>query len=163
MEDQSEKFDSHLARFNEDQMNLNVQWQYKAMLQLPLPQGIRFAMTLDRESLRVLAEDFAEDFHLDGISEEKFEIAKRLDAGHGQGWYAIALYTFFGHRRMDFLAYVNGRYGKGMPFGTEPRLRTRLKALLFKGGETDLEDEEAAYKELKLIHDAGMITAGIRQ
>lgn len=163
MNESSGKFDSRLARFNEDQMNQNVRWHHKIMCQLPLPKGIRFAMTLDRRSLRALAEDFAKEFNLDGISEEKFEIAERLDSGHGQGWYAIALYNFFGHRRIDFLAYVNGRYGKGMPFGTGPGLGVIIKSLWSRDAKLRLKEEEELYQELKLIHDAGLRTAGIRK
>lgn len=50
-----------------------------------------------------------------------------------------------------------------MPFGTKPRFCTRLKSLVFAEGKYKLEDEEAAYQELKLIHEAGLRTAGIRQ
>ncbi|MEK7673519.1 MAG: hypothetical protein AAB373_06570 [Patescibacteria group bacterium] len=124
----------------------------------PAPDGIEFAESLDGKTLKRLAVEFMENFNLTGVGEDQFAICERL----GDRLYARALFLFFGHRKLDFLAYVNGRYGQNIPFSTTPSLTTRVMAAISERGKETLRDELELGERLQNVHTRAMAMAGIK-
>lgn len=110
--------------------------------------------------LKQLAVEFSRDFFDGRMPEEsrlrdweETEINYRSCNG---GYFAVQLYYFFQERAMDFVAYVHGRLGVGMPRGITPRLSTRFLSLFSSRDAAALTSQKEFYAAAKFTHDAAL-------